>query len=355
MEQRTVQQSDHEMPASMRGDAPADLHVYSDGRRMSRNTGSARRKAAHMTASIKDTMRNVDQRGLATALGWFSIALGVAELVAPRQLGRAIGFDRNPGLMRAMGLREITAGVGILATDRRRTPWLWSRVAGDALDIALLGAAMSSGESNRGRLAAATAAVAGVTALDIYASQRATRTGGQEQAPSPAEPVREMITIAVTPEECYRLWRDVENLPRFMTHLESVQKKDDRTSHWVVKAPGGGTAEWDSEITADEPNAMLAWRSLPGADVENSGSVRFEAAPGGRGTTVRVEMSYVPPAGKLGAVVAKVSGEEPRQQVREDLRRFKQLLETGEITTTQGQPSGKRSVIYGMFRKRGME
>jgi uncharacterized membrane protein len=148
--------------------------------------------------------------------------------------------------------------------------------------------------------------------------------------------------INKSPESLYSFWRDFENLPQFMTHLESVQKLDERKSHWVAKAPAiyGGKVEWDAEIVEEEPNSRIAWRSLPGGDVEHHGSITFAPALGDRGTKVRVEMFYRPPAGQLGRWVAKLFGEEPEQQIRDDLRRFKRLMEVGEILTIEGQPRG---------------
>lgn len=150
------------------------------------------------------------------------------------------------------------------------------------------------------------------------------------------------VTINRSPEELYRFWRNFENLPRFMENLESVRTIiDDRRSHWVAKAPMGKTVEWDAEIINEEENKLIAWRSLEGADVDSAGSVRFEPAPDGRGTEVKVSLTYNPPGGKVGSIIAKLFGREPEQQVREDLRRFKQLMEAGEITTTKGQSSGR--------------
>ena len=153
--------------------------------------------------------------------------------------------------------------------------------------------------------------------------------------------VEKSITINKSPEELYRFWRNFENLPRFMNHLESVRTTDGNRSHWVAKAPAGSTVEWDAEIYNEKENELIAWRSLEGADVDNAGSVRFEPATGGRGTVVRVTLKYDPPGGALGALVAKLFGEEPSQQIDEDLRRFKQVMEAGEAATTEGQPSGR--------------
>lgn len=294
----------------------------------------------------RNGMNGLNEEKIARGLGWFSIGLGLAEIAAPRALARLIGVRGDySGLLRILGAREIASGIGILA--RRRSDaspnafWMWSRVGGDAMDLALLGAASRLKKSNRGRIAMATAAVAGVTALDAICSQRLSRRNGARGAG--AIRVAQSVTINRSPEELYRFWRDFQNLPRFMKHLESVRVTGDRRSHWVAKAPAGAPVEWDAEITEDRPNELIAWRSLEGADVDNVGSVRFERALGGRGSIVRVEMRYSPPAGVVGATVAKLLGEDPEWQIKDDLRRFKQVVEAGEIITTEGQPAGRAS------------
>lgn len=157
--------------------------------------------------------------------------------------------------------------------------------------------------------------------------------------------VEKSVTIDRPAGELYAFWRDFANLPRFMKHLAEVRVEDDDCSHWVATGPAGTTVEWDAEITLDRPDEMICWRSLPGAQVANAGCVRFQPAPAGRGTVVRVMFDYEPPAGALGAAVAWLFGEEPNQQVAGDLRRFKSIIETGEIPTTTGQPEGRRSAI----------
>jgi uncharacterized membrane protein len=153
--------------------------------------------------------------------------------------------------------------------------------------------------------------------------------------------VEKAITIDKPPEELYRFWRNFENLPRVMTHLRSVQGKEGNRSHWVAKAPLGMSIEWDAEIHNEKPNELIAWRSLEGSEVDTAGSVHFTRAPGGRGTEIHVTLKYDPPTGKIGAAVAKLFGQEPGQQIQEDLRRFKQVMEAGEIPTTEGQPTGR--------------
>jgi uncharacterized membrane protein len=283
---------------------------------------------------------------LARALGWFSLGLGLAELAAPRGVSRLIGVRKGARvLLQALGAREIASGLGILAGGRG-PGWVWSRVAGDVVDLALLGVALGDKRSTRGRVAAATAAVAGVTALDVVAAQRLARSNGVPQA-SAEGAVRVQKTIAVNcrPADAYALWHDFENLPRFMEHLASVDVKGEGRSHWVVRAPAGRTVEWDAEVVEDRPGEAIAWRSVEGADVENRGAVRFEAGPGGRGTMVRVDLEYRPLAGVVGSGIAKLFGEEPEQQIQADLRRFKQVLEAGEVPTTEGQPAGRRSLV----------
>jgi uncharacterized membrane protein len=152
--------------------------------------------------------------------------------------------------------------------------------------------------------------------------------------------VEESFTILKSPEELYTFWHNFENLPRFMRHLKSVRTIDEKRSHWAADAPMGMNAEWDAEIINDEPNRIIAWRSLAGADVDNAGSVNFRPAPGDRGTEVSVVIDYIPPAGKAGSLIAKLFGRDADQMIREDLRNFKRLMETGEIPTIQGQPRG---------------
>lgn len=272
---------------------------------------------------------------LARGLGWFSIGLGLAQIGAPRAVARMIGVpdsDETRNTMFAIGLREITSGIGILSRSNP-APWLWSRVGGDVMDLALLGKEINTEEANRTRVGAATAAVVGVTLLDLYASQRMSRTAGTTKAATRQRGihVQESITVNRPVQEVYGFWHNFENLPRFMTHLESVQVLDERRSRWKAKAPVGTSVEWEAETTEDRPNELIAWRALDNADVPNSGQVRFAPAPGERGTEVHVELSYDPPGGVIAAFIAKLFGEEPSQQVKTDLRRFKQVLETGEV------------------------
>jgi uncharacterized membrane protein len=297
-----------------------------------------RETAQNGEGKLGGTLKNLSAEQLARGLGWFSIGLGLAEALAPRAVGRISGIKGNNTLIRMMGLREIAHGIAIFAQDKKTggkpAEAVWARVAGDALDLAALGAAFASPRSNKGRVAFATANVLTVTALDVICAQalsssQGTTTGRTNQ-------VRKSLIINRTPEELYQFWRNFENLPRFMPYLESVRVTGDRRSHWVAKAPAGTSVEWDAEMTEDRPNELISWRSLEGADVDNSGTVHFERAPGGRGTLVKVDINYNPPAGVLGAAIAKLMGDDPGAQALESLRCLKQLMETGEVVVSEG-------------------
>ena len=261
---------------------------------------------------------------LAKGLGWFSVGLGLAELLAPKAIARISGVSNtHTGLIRLYGLRELASGVAIFSQEKP-TEAVWSRVAGDALDLASLGVAFASPDAKRGRVAFATANVLAVTALDLICANQLT-TGNQ------GIHAKASCIVNLQPEEVYSFWRNFENLPRFMRHLDSVQDLGDGRSRWIAKGPAGTQVEWDATIIADVPGGVITWRSLEDSDVDNAGAVRFERAPGGRGTIVKVNIQYNPPAGVIGATVAKLFGEEPEQQLDDDLRRFKQVLEVGEV------------------------
>lgn len=153
--------------------------------------------------------------------------------------------------------------------------------------------------------------------------------------------VEQHITINKPVSEVFRFWSNFENLPRFMDHLESVKLHQNGCSHWVAKAPLGTKVEWDAEIVDANVNDYISWRSKAGTSVPNEGMVRFTPNVSGQETTVHVTLEYRPPAGVLGATIAKLFGEEPQIQVASDLRRFKNIMETGEVPTTAGQTSGR--------------
>ena len=189
---------------------------------------------------------------------------------------------------------------------------------------------------------------AALAAAGGYLIYRGT-TGGAEIWKGPIQS-RVAMTINRPVDELYRFWRDFGNLPQFMRHLESVRTDGSRRSHWTAVGPLNSRFSWDAEIIEEHDNQSISWQSLPNSEIESRGWVRFAPAPGGRGTEVRVELIYDAPAGRIGAQLAKLFGEEPEQQVREDLRRFKELMEAGEIPTIDGQPSGRRSALYKIVR-----
>jgi uncharacterized membrane protein len=264
---------------------------------------------------------------LAKGLGWFSVGLGLAELLAPKAIAKISGVSNtHTGLIRLYGLRELASGVAIFSQETP-TEAVWSRVAGDAMDLASLGVAFTSPDAKRGRIAFATANVLAVTALDLICAKQL--TNGKQGIQAKASCI-----INGEPEEVYRFWRNFENLSRFMKHLESVQDLGNGRSHWTAKGPAGTTVEWDATIIADVPGEVITWRSLEDSDVDHAGAVRFERAPGNRGTIVKVNFQYNPPAGVLGATIAKIFGEEPEQQLDDDLRRLKQVIEVGEVVVS---------------------
>jgi uncharacterized membrane protein len=281
----------------------------------------------YMTERTQPGLPSGNAKRLARGLGWFSVGLGLTELLAPSFIARISGVaEDRTGLIRLYGLREIASGIAIFSQENPAAG-VWSRVAGDALDLASLGAAATSPDANRGRITFATANVLAVTALDlICARQLSNGTKGIH--------ARASCVVNLNPDEVYQFWRRFENLPRFMKHLESVEETLEGRSRWVAKGPAGTTVEWEAIIVADEPGRVITWRSLEGSDVDNAGAVRFEAAPGGRGTIVKVNIQYNPPGGVIGKTVAQLFGEEPEQQLNDDLRRFKQMLEVGEVVVS---------------------
>jgi uncharacterized membrane protein len=307
--------------------------------------GSEAMQPTNDTGASREQQRKLDRAGRrARGLGWFSVGLGVTQLVAPRALARAIGVNDGPTAclaMRGLGVRELMAGIGILGA-RRPTPWLWSRVLGDVMDLALLGSAFRSRPAisiknmrQRDRIPVALIAVAGVTALDFLTSRQLRRgdaRGDRAQVSQPAQ-IASFVTISRKPEEVYAFWRDFQNLSRFMKNVQSVEVQDQRRSRWTVDV-AGKSLQWDAEITEDRPNESIAWRTLKDADVAHTGQVLFVPAPGGRGTEVRVRMEVSAPGGMLGLAAAKVGRKLPEQEIDNDLRRLKQILELGEVVNS---------------------
>lgn len=275
---------------------------------------------------------------LATGLGGLSAGLGLPPLVAPGWFGRVIGVGdapRHRTAAAAVGLRELTAAAALLGWGS--PAFLWARVAGDLMDLGLLGAALKDRKRDGWpRTVAATAVVAGITGVDLYAAVTRSRRKVEKELTA-------AVTVAATPQEAYDRWRRLESLPEFMAHLEEVRTTGPGITHWRASAPFGRSVEWDAELSSDVPGERIAWQSVGDPAVTNQGEVRFRAVPGGRGSEIHVTLRYWVPGGKVGEAFARYLGEDPRQQLDDDLRRFKQIVETGEVVRSEGAPGGKRA------------
>ncbi len=177
--------------------------------------------------------------------------------------------------------------------------------------------------------------------LDVSTASRGSERGLAGLVRSGEVHLESVTTIDASPEELYSFWRNFENHPRFMSHLESVTPYHDGRTRWVLKAPLGRILAWDTEVTEERPGEYLAWRAVESSDLTHEGSVRFRRATGERGTVVQMKMDITPPLGPAGAAVGKLLEGATETQLRADLKKFKQLMETGEIATTEGQSSGR--------------
>lgn len=285
------------------------------------------------------TKGSEQSKALAVGLGWFSVGLGLAELTAPGSVARLIGIrddDYAVSLLRAYGARKIANGIAILS-EPERPAWLWSRVAGDAVDLLSL---LQAQRSNSTKTAAATAAVLGVTAIDLYCAQRLAGKddglpGRRTRGMLAEVQVTEAITVNRSIEDVYNFWRNFENFPLFMKHIESVEVSG-RQSRWRAIGPAGLRVEWQAELLEERELERMSWRTVEPSDVLHHGSVHFARAPRSSGTEIQVHLHYAPPAGQLSRGIAWLLGSDPESQIREDLRRFKQLMETGEVVLSEG-------------------
>lgn len=264
-----------------------------------------------------------ESQSLAVSLGWFSVALGLAELAAPHRVARFIGVtptEHSTTTLRSLGARELGNGLAILAQPDRPA-WMWSRVAGDALALATLGSALNADDTHRGRAAFAAFALLGVAALDVLCAQQLTADQRATASYDGYEPllgsaamasrdgrihVHESVTINAPLERVEERWANLESMPAALRELTQV-----------------------------------------GSTREERCIVEFRQAPGRRGTEVRVEIEYVPRGGPVGRALARLIGGDPTGQIRQDLRRFKQIIETGEVVISDGpalwrpaQPAG---------------
>ncbi len=290
------------------------------------------------------TARGTRQR--AQALGWLSVALGVMEIAAPQVLAQALGIKADRSTRRillACGVRELCAGAGVLLSDKKAA-WLWSRAAGDVVDLALLAAAPALKNADKTRTAAAITAIAAIAACDVWTAAIA----AQEETPDDAvagelaahgQEIRAAVTVATSPKEAYDRWRDLEALPRFMWQLKAVTVTDAKHSRWEATGPAGTSIGWNAELTEDQPGRSIAWCSRAGSELLHAGRVAFTAAPGGQGTEVHMQLTYEPPLGPVGAAVARLGM--PQEQLEADLRRFKQLIELGEVVISDATITGR--------------
>ena len=261
---------------------------------------------------------------LAKGLGWFSVALGAAEMAAPARIASLTGIPPKNGArgtLRVFGAREMANGVAILAS-RPRSAWLWTRVAGDLIDLAALRSAMDEDGADRRKLGMAAASVGGVLAADIACAVQLARRA-PDASETAAVRVSKTFTINREPDVVYAAWRELDTLPDVLRHLRSIE----------------------SDTLEEIPNSRIAWRSSKRVAGERvHGAVHVRRAPGNRGTELRVEIAYTPLGGRAANAIARLLRAAPEQRIEEDLRRLKQLLETGEIArSAPGHARGDRA------------
>jgi uncharacterized membrane protein len=247
---------------------------------------------------------------------------------AMMDVGGVVGGEQETGLGRGRNVASRERELSILVGAALMMFGL-SRKSATGLGVAALGGGLLA-RGATGYCPVYDAVGVNTAASDTRSSVRASRSVRVEHS----------VTVNRRRSEVYDFWRDFENLPRFMKNVESVVRFGDGRSLWRTAGPLDGRVEWEAEIINEMPGELIAWRTVDGFEVAHAGSVRFEEATGGRGTVVRVEIEYSPFGGKLGAMVAKLLGEDPDAQVEEDLRRFKQIMEAGEVPTVEGQPQG---------------
>lgn len=311
-------------------------------------TGTAN-NGSDLSRWIADSEQKIWQKvcvhKVAAGLGMFSIGLGLSELLAPRVMARiAGGQGKHPTLVRLFGLREITSGLAIFAQGSMPAGGVWSRVLGDAIDLVALASIFACKKSNKAANLFAMTNVLAVTAMDVLTAIELSKRKGTLTDDGFVH-VKQSLFINRSPAEVYKYWHNFEKLPSFMRHVVSVSPKAGDKYHWVVKAAAGTTVEWDAEITEDRPNEKITWQSLPGTPIMNTGTVSFIALPADRGTLLEVEIFYRPPMGIVGAQVGKLFREEPTVQLKDDLRRFKQIVETGEIIRSDSSPDGNGNIF----------
>jgi uncharacterized membrane protein len=297
---------------------------------LSHSSAAAAHEAA-ATLALRGTQNATRVQRLTNGVGLLSVGLGLLGLAAPGSVATLIGVRPCPRTrlaIRGASLGQLATGIGVLA-NRHTAPWLWMRVVSDLADVALL----ANGAGRRGspprRALLAGAGLVGMAALGGAAALRAQRLHADGAAHGIY--VNAAITIQRTPQEVYAVWRDFQNLPRFMSHLESATVDDAGIVGLRARLPAGLKLEWRARITEDTPGSKIAWASLPESQLHNHGAVTFTPAPGERGTQVHVVLNYEPIGGALGHAFSKLFGTLPLEQLRGDLRRLKQILETGDL------------------------
>jgi uncharacterized membrane protein len=280
-----------------------------------------------------------DQR-LARALGWFSVGLGLTQLVMPRGVARVIGVRAEPNWLRVLGLRELANGIAILAQPRPSPSALQARVAGDAIDLGLMASAWNARSTDRVRLAAGAGVVLGVTALDILCSRR---LSAALVVPRPLE-IQTSIAIQSSPDKLYRFWRELSNLPRVFSHIDNIRVAEGGRFHVEGKRMLGRSLAWDAQITEDVINQRLGWHTLPGALIAHSARMQFKPLSA-EGTLLSLQMRFEPLVPALVAPLARLLGDTPKQALKSELRRFKQWVEAGELATAEGPPAHGRALL----------
>ena len=261
---------------------------------------------------------------LSRAIGWSSVGIGAAQLAAPGAIARVVGLEpegRASLASRMMGVTNLAIGAGLIVRPRRGSR-MWARIAGDALGAGLLALTASGGRASSRRVATALAASGTILALDAIAARRMLR------GHRPPALLVFAVTINKPPAAVYAFFRDFENLPRFMEHLESVEVQGERRSHWKARLPLGRVIEWDAEITEDRPDELIAWQTVDRSLFAHRGRVTFASAPGEEATEVRVSMEIGLPGISPSTTLANLL---TRPQIKGDLRRLKQVMETGEV------------------------
>jgi uncharacterized membrane protein len=274
------------------------------------------------------------RRRRVVGLGWLSLAVGAAQVVAPRVVGKLVGVRaprRVQGLIRLLGVRGLLSGLGLLSRGRAGR-WLKARIAGDLIDFGLLRKALRQPGARRARTAGALLATWGLALYDARTSLLARR----DALALASAPVRRSITIARPAAAIFRMWRDFSHLSDFFPHVDFVDVIDEQTSRWRVRGATGDVLEWETVIVEERPDELLRWKSVDRASVATSGVLQLVPAPGGRGTEVHLEVQYHPPGGAVGRIIASLWSESPEQELDAALRRLKQRLETGGVVHADG-------------------